>query len=181
MISKQEFNKMADYFRKKYFDNIPKIPYKVLADTNFNKGVEANFVLEPNDDYDENEDELLDSPEYKQTRVDLAEGFGFEYGNPSWVDPLNHPDVYIEVRSSLLMDELRLVGVLLHELTHYWCWYCGYDHSDGTLQFEDKLKELKLPSNCEHSGFVKEKKKWVDTFDYSTMKSYYDDFVQNGS
>ena len=179
MISKKEFEKMADYFRQKYFDNIPKIPYKVVADTNINKGVDASFVIEQNEDYDEDNDELLNSPEYSK-RVEFADGFGFDYGNPSWIDPLNHPKMYIEIRRSLLSDELKLVGVLLHELTHYWCWYCGYDHTDGSKQFEDKLKELKLPSNWEHAGFIKDKKKWVDIFDYSTMKDYFDDFVQNG-
>ncbi len=175
MITKKEFEQMTDFFRRTYFDGIPSIPCKLLAKSNFEKGVDANFIIEQNEDYDESQDELLDSPEYR-TRVDIAEGFGFEYGHYSWEDPLNHPNLYIEVQADLKTDPLKLVGVLLHELTHYWCWYCGYEHADGAKEFEAKLKELGLPSNWEHSSFIKEKKQWVDSFDYTTMQKYYDAF-----
>ncbi len=175
MITKKEFDQMTSFFLKTYFDSIPLIPCKLVAKKNFEKGVTANFVLEQNEDYDMDDDDLLHSPEYGK-RVNISEGFGFDYGAQSWEDPLNHPKVYIEVTTGLKEEPLRLVGTLLHELTHYWCWYCGYDHSDGTKQFENKLKELGLPSNWEHSTFIKSEKKWIDSFDYTTMQKYYDAF-----
>ena len=179
-ISVEDFEKMTDFFRQKYFDNIPAIPCYLAKDRFFEKGVDASFYITQNDNYDEDEDDLLNSYEYSQTRVDLADGFGFEYGDPSWTDPLNKPKLSIVIKESLLAEPLRFVGTLLHELTHYWCWFCGYEHSDGKPQFEGKLKELGLPSNWEHR-FIKSTKQWVDDFDYSKVQPYYDDFLQHCS
>ena len=179
-MTRQEFEKMTDYFRQKYFDNIPKIPYHLVKKTNLGKNADASFVLRQNDDYDIRYDTVINCPEYNK-RVDIMEGFGFNYGHESWTDPLNHPSMYIEVKHALLRDPLRLVGVIMHELTHYWCWYCGYEHSDGSIEFERKLKELGLPSNWTHVGYKKEEKKWIDIFDYTTMKKYYDDYLVNAS
>ncbi len=178
MITKKEFADMTDYFRKKYFDNIPAIPC-YLEDIKSTTGevLDGRFVVEQNRDYVEEDDELLHNYEYSQY-VEVAEGLVCELGTPSWTDPLNHPTLYIVISKSLRTSPMRLVGTLLHELAHYWCWYCGYDYHDGNRDYENKLKSLGLPSNWDHK-FNKEIKMWEDDFDYSKMESYYNDFLKH--
>lgn len=165
---------MFDYFRHRYFDNIPAIPCSFESERNFRKGEDGYFGVEMNENYDEEKDELLDSPEYNK-RFEIEEGFGIDYGRASWTDPLNHPNLFIKVSMKHKDEPLQILGILLHELTHYWCWYCGYDYGDGNREFENKLKELGLPSNLDY-GFQKENRKWVDVYDYSNLQHYYDEF-----
>ena len=67
------------------------------------------------------------------------------------------------------------VGELLHELTHYYCWYLGYDYHDGDKQFEDKFKEFGFPSNFDRR-FEKSTRSWVDDYDYGCLKKYLEEF-----
>lgn len=179
MITKEEFKQMSDYFRKKYFDNIPAIPCYLASPAEFDEEkFDGRFVVQQSKDYDEDKDELMRTSGYAK-RLELEDsGIGCEWGTPSWTDPLNHPDVHIVVNESLSADPMRLTGTLLHELTHYWCWYCGYGYHDGEEDYERKLKELGFPSNWDHT-FNKEKRTWEDAFDYEILRPVYDDFKAN--
>lgn len=174
-LTTKELQKMAKYFLKKYFDNIPYIPCKFLPKSKFEDGCTAYFIIQESDDYDSGEDELYNTGEYSSHYVEIDDGIGFTCGGGSFADPLNHPDLAIALSNELRTDVNKCVGVLLHELVHYYCWYIGYDHSDGSHAFENKLAELGLPSNYENM-FNKETKEWEDIFDYSKMQNYYNEY-----
>ena len=172
-MTNKDLNLIADYFRKKYFDSIPHIDCYLVDETAFEIGSIGSFVLSKSDEYDEENDICLNDAGYNN-RIEITEGLGFEYGPESWTDVLNKPDTTIVVLEDLESEPLVLIGTLLHELTHYWCWYCGYDHEDGAAQFERKLKELELPSNLEHI-FNRNTKEWEDSFEYEKLEKYYDE------
>ncbi|MBR4314827.1 MAG: hypothetical protein IKP66_07960 [Lachnospiraceae bacterium] len=178
-ITDKELESMMTFFRKKYFDGIPNIMCYFAPQEFFDdETTEACFGLEQNENYSITEDELYDSYGYSH-HYEIEEGFGFDYGTPSWTDPLNKPTPYIAIVESLRNNDPRhLIGTLLHELAHYWCWYCGYDHSDGSEQYERKLKEMGIPSNFERR-FNKDTKQWEDAFDYEKMEDYYFDYLSS--
>ena len=165
---------MADFFLKKLFYGIPSISCEFSELPKDNLGY---FCLERNDDYDlRDEDELLadyveNAPEYKMKSF-WRNGFGIDIvREPSWTDPLNRPEQYILISEKIRRKIYVVTGTLLHELTHYDCWHCGYDHKDGMDQFEAELKRRGLPS-CFDREF--KNGKWVDSYDYNKIKIYYD-------
>ncbi len=56
-------------------------------------------------------------------------------------------DGHIVLNESLLKTEDEITQTLIHELLHFSLWWQGYDSNDGSPDFENRLKELGLPSD----------------------------------
>lgn len=176
-MTKVELQKLSDYFVKRFF-GIPKI---TVGYSDLEEGTIGNFILSENDDFDIKEEDpeyaklLEEAPEYRD-RTFSVEGLTVNgRKKQSFTDPACRPNFSICISNAIKKDELVVVGTLLHELTHYYCWYLGYDYSDGDRQFEKKLKEFGFPSNFDRK-FNKETKEWEDDFNYRVLKKYLDDF-----
>lgn len=138
----------------------------------------GRFCMEEGEDYDSEADELIDAPEYKLRDDASLDGMIHhirEY-TPSWTDALNKPKLRIEINCKLQRDPLKVTGILLHELAHYYCWHCGYDFEDSSRFFDDLTAKLGLPSNYRNRRFDKDRGEWEDTFDYSAMEQHYKRF-----
>ena len=155
-----ELEKMTRFFLKKIFQGIPYVPTFFGSEDRLDNKL-GMTAFSKNDDYEEED----------YTSKEIAPGV-FDYGSyePSYLDADNHPYIEIIISESLKDDMNKLTGVLLHELCHYYCWYCGYEHRDGSSQFEGKLKEYGLPS-CSCYRYDKTLKKHVTTFDFTTMEN----------
>ena len=173
-VTQKQLNNMRDYFLKTLFYGIPAIPCWFESREEMGSG-DGLFRIEANDDY-EYDEELENAPEHK-SRYHGQGGIGYTYDpNPAWTDPLANPELSIAIANKLHKNPLRTLAVLLHELTHYYCWYTGLDHKDGSRDFEDKLKELGLPNNFDDYIWNKEEGVWEDTFDYESVRKYYDEW-----
>ena len=176
VTNNKELKELAEYLLKKYFNNIPLIPIKFCPKAKFKETELGRMVMCENDNYTEENDELLNEPEYKGDNIELVKGvYYYENTEPSWSDPLNNPKIIIQINNICKNDMLLLFGVLLHELCHYYCWYVGYDFRDGTKDFEEILHKMDLPSNSEHK-YNHKKHKWEDDSDYTKIKKYYTDY-----
>ena len=176
-MKNEELQSISDFFLKKLFYGIPSIPCR-FAD--IDEDTSGCFCLEENENChidEELEEELEKAPEYKVQNIrDEDTGFGIDIIEEHiWTDPLKKPILYININSNIRRRKMTVIGVLLHELTHYYCWYCGYDRFDGSPQFESELKKRNLPSNGDS---VFKNGQWKDTFNYSTMSVYYDMYKQ---
>lgn len=177
-MTKQELQKISDFFLKRFFGGIPKIAAK-YGDTE--EGILGNFFIEANNEYDIEEEDptyaqlLEEAPEYKTRDYEKENLTISGITTPSYTDPACHPILSIVISNTIKKNELIVVGTLLHELTHYYCWYLGFDYHDGNRQFEMKLREFGFPSNFDRN-FNKETKEWNDTFNYSCLQKYLDEF-----
>ena len=177
-MTKTELQKLSNYFLKRFFGGIPKVNtvFEELEEDEF-----GNFVLEANDDFDLSEEDpvyaklLEEAPEYRNRDFVQDNLTITRHNTPSFTDPACHPNIVIRISDSIKRKDLVVVGTLLHELTHYYCWYLGFDYHDGNRQFEMKLREFGFPSNFDRN-FNKETKEWNDAFDYSCLKKYLDEF-----
>ena len=185
-MTNKQLQDMSDFFIRTHF----KIPTIKTRFSKLNPNTLGTFVMTENDSFDLKEEDpelfgqIENAPEYR-TRSCRENGFGFDIlPDPVWTDPLNKPhlDIYINTciqkknKTLPYSNDQMIAGVLLHELTHYYCWYCGYDHHDGSREFEKKLLELGLPSNYYDQEYNKTAGGWYDAFDYSTMQRYLDEF-----
>ena len=161
---------MSEFYRRELFEGIPYINMR-FADSSELGSSDGKFILVQNDDYEEAEDELYDTPGYRTYFSELDEGLIYAYGEePSWSDPANHPKYEILISKSMQRNDEKVVGTLLHELVHYYCWYRGLGHGDSDKDFIEKATSLGLPINHIHHAF--ENGRWKDTFDYSLMDKY---------
>lgn len=172
-MTNEQLQKISDLMIKEVFDSIPKIPccFETLK-----SGTEGCFRLAENDEDDlkKEDPELFEmienAPEYRIRHIALDDTIGIDlFKEMPWTDPMRHPNISINVNSSLKKDIRRVVAALMHELTHYWCWYVGHDFGDGNKQFEKKLKELDLPS-CYDREF--KNGTYVSTYDLSKTDKY---------
>ena len=177
-MTKTELQKLSDYFLKRFFGGIPKVN---TVFGNLDEDEFGNFILESNDDFDLEEEDpvyaelLKEAPEYRN-RVFIQENLTItSHTTPSFTDPACRPKIVIRISNIIKRNDLLVVGTLLHELTHYYCWYLGFDYHDGNRQFEEKLKEFGFPSNFDRK-FNKETKEWNDSFDYNCLKGYLEEF-----
>lgn len=175
----KEVRKMAGFFLKEFFDNIPmlRIEYDAICDE-MNQGICGCFGLHENEEYDLDKEDpemaelLRNSSEYK-VRYREYGGIGYTSSyDPEYTDVLHKPEPYIILNETIKRNKKMITSVLLHELVHYWCWYLGYDHHDGDKQFENKIKELGLRSNFSNATF--RDGEWQDDFDYDTVQKYID-------
>ncbi len=182
-MTAKELQKMSDFFIRELFFGIPKIECRFVRYEKNSTQMGA-FHIRANDNLDNSESEELEeilknAPEYKIRHVQSEEriGFGIDIErDPMWTDPLFKPLLFIEINNRLRKEDLLAVGTLLHELTHYYCWYCGYDHHDGSNDFERELDERGLPSNFDRAFLYGD---WQDSFDYSSMQKYLDMFQKS--
>ncbi len=159
---------MSDFFLKEYFAGIPHININFIKPSCIG-GADGIFRLSMADNYRESDDELYGGVGYRSKYIELDNGIGFEAkGMPSWADVLNHPGTEILISTDIRNTRL-LVGTLLHELLHYYCWYLGYGHGDSCEDFNRIAKEMEIPLNTDH---IFEGGKWEDSFDYSKMDRY---------
>lgn len=170
-MDNNELEKMARFYLKKLYNNIPYIPVTFASEeemgsylglTEYSEGV--GYIME--------NDELLNAAEYSAKETEISPGIfeGAKY-EPSYMDALNHPEIEIKLNDKLKDNINMLTGILLHELCHYWCWYRGFDHNDGDPQFERRLRELKLPSGGDYR-YSKTYKRHISTFDFNSMEGY---------
>lgn len=160
---------MAKVFLKELFYNIPYVPVHL---TELEDGYNGVFCIDRGPDYIQDEDELINAPEYKRKYKLLWDGLcGVDMGgDESYMDPLNHPDVYIKISCRITADIRKTVSVLLHELLHYFYWYTGREYHDDDREFLDKCKEMGVPTN--YTDFEWNGSKWVDTYDYTQIDKY---------
>lgn len=160
---------MARFFLKELFYNIPYIPVTYSSDI---EGSMGQFGLKEADDYDPDEDELMQAYEYRWTYKPLWDELGgVDIGTDvSWMDPLNHPTAKIQINRNLKKDLRKLTSVLIHELLHYYLWYIGWEYHDNSKDFLDKCKEMELPTN--YTDWVYKDGRWVDMYDYKKADKY---------
>lgn len=179
----EELQELGNHFLKKYFSGIPSVPIyfddlERFMEDSYTDGDIAVTHYSMNPDYIEEADELYGQDEYADKYLDLGGNIGISLqDNKSWLDPLNRPDICIVLDNSLKNNDLMVVGTLLHELTHYYCWHVGLEHDDGSKEFEKELSKRGYPSNFDRT-FDKVNKKWEDAFDYSKLQGYLDSYVQ---
>lgn len=94
----------------------------------------------------------------------------------TWAEPSNNPYHKIVIREILrfIMTKEQLhifLSVLLHELVHYYCWYCGYGWRDGSADFEKVCRNLDIPTNYPPYCILKDGK-YTDTYDYRKMERF---------
>lgn len=77
----------------------------------------------------------------------------------------------IEINERFRHNPLKLNDVLLHELTHYKCWFTGLDHKDGTKDFEEELKKFHITSNYV-LHYKKDGKTYDDNYHLPWMEKY---------
>lgn len=178
-MNQNELEELAKYFLLRYFGGIPIIPINFCPKRCFNKTELGRMIISESDSYNEAEDDLINEPEYKGENIPIIGDVTYYYNRePSWSDPLNHPDLSILINNECKKDNLLLIGVVLHELCHYYCWYLGYGYHDGDSDFERILKEMNLPSNLEHK-YNKEKQQWEDDSDYTKLEKYYQEYLNH--
>ncbi len=170
-VDEDELISMSKVFLKKVFCAIPYVNTR-FASPDEMEGRLGLTKFSANEDYTEEKDALYNTNEYRLKGRSMATGlYDYQDYEPSCLDPENKPEIEILISTDLKDDTNKLVGVLLHELCHYYCWYTGLENSDGSPQFERKLKELGIPSrNDVH--YDKVLKKHVSTFDFESMEKY---------
>jgi hypothetical protein len=163
---------MADFFLDRLFDRIPSIKccFQPLEEGSY-----GLFSLIENEDAKEESvdpetiEMLRKSPEYRVDYYDFGR-FGYQSEHtPIYTDPLMHPKSSIIINQAIQRNRLKTVAALLHELTHYWAWYLGFEYEDGSKDFEDKLRMLDLPSSYSHKFTSKG---WVADYDYTKVQRY---------
>lgn len=166
---------LTAYFLKEYFDGIPEIPVSFASNMDLD-GAAGVFCMRPGEEYDVDNDELIDCPSYKVRHVSLVNNTGYWVVNEeSWRDPLNHPDICIRINRKYQKHFEYIAGTLLHELMHYYCWYMGYDYRDRDYEFNRRCIDRGIPTNFYDYEFTGEC--WRDTFDYSTIRKYTEGFI----
>lgn len=176
-ITDNELENMTRFYLKEVFKGIPFITTHFATVEELGDKLGITEYTE-GDDYIIEKDVLLDMHEYAHAAVEIAPGvFDDVKYEPSYLDPENHPKIEILLSDTLKTDIYMLTGVLLHELCHYYCWYMGYDHHDGDLQFERRLRELRLPS-CSDYRYSKEARKHISLFDFKCMMRPYVEMYQ---
>lgn len=165
----QELEKMARFYLKKLFYNIPYIPVEYSNNLEDSKGI---FEMEMADDYVYENDELLNSYEYRWKYISMEDGMcGVDIGGDrSWEDPINHPKLAIRISARYTNNIRKLTAILLHELLHYYCWHTGLEHHDDSEDFLEKCKEMDIPTN--YSDYIWEDGRWKDVFDYTKVDKY---------
>ena len=179
-MKQQDLQDMSAFFRKKYFDGIPEIDCKFKP---LGKGMYGCFCLNENKSRElDKEDpdlakEVRNSPEYRSTYYDLG-GIGYQGGcTPAFTDPLMNPGRTIYINHNLRTNRQKTTAILLHELARYWAWYLGYEYRDGDAEFEQKIREMGLPSMCDRTFINGE---WRDEYDYNQIERYLRMFDSEG-
>lgn len=170
MMTTKALEGMTRFYLKELFYGIPEIPVEITSD--LDSGIMGQFVLDEGDDYDRDNDELMNAPEYRSRYKPLWDGFGGvelqrEY---SYMDPLNHPKAYIQLNKKIIRDIRKTVAVLLHELLHYCYWYIGREYHDYSKDFHEKCLEMELPNN--YTDYVWIDNEWRDSYDYTKIDKY---------
>ncbi len=165
-VTQTELEKMANFYRKELFYGIPEIDVLLVGNT---PGV---FILEKADSYIEAEDGLTNEYLYRPRYKYLGNGVGTYLNETySWEDPENNPVKRIGIKESYKSDIRRLTASLLHELAHYYLWYCGYEYGDEDRDFLNLCKKMGLPTNYDFC-WDKSENKWVHTYDFSLIDRY---------
>ena len=168
-------NDMTSYFLKTQFDGIPSVPARFVPDNDID-GALGGFFMGPATDYEESKDELFNSPGYRTRWNLLFDNMGYsEIEEESWKDPINHPRIEIQISNTLRHDALLTTAALLHELTHYWCWYMGYDYSDESYAFNAECMKRGIPAN--YYGNSLTEGCWEGIFDFSRMAVHIEAYI----
>ncbi len=167
---KTTIEEMAKVYLEELFCGIPMIPVEIESDMEC--CTLGQFVLDAGEEYDLNKDELISAPEYRYRYKTLWDGLGgMELGREySYMDPLNHPKVYIQINKKIIKDIRKTTAVLLHELIHYYYWYIGREYQDDSREFIDKCIEMDVPTN--YTDYVWDGHQWKDIFDYTKVEKY---------
>ena len=167
---------MSTFFIANLYDNIPSIPVSFAPHCKL-EGALGEFTMDPAKDYLKSKDELFNSPGYRIRWQPLLDNTGYDdIEEESWKDPLNHPITEIKVSDILKDYPLIATAVLLHELTHYWSWYMGYEYQDTDYAFNAECIRRGLPTNFYENVFIDGS--WSDTYDYSQMSVYIDAYIR---
>ncbi len=178
VISDIELENMARFFLKKLYNGIPYIPTAFASEERLGDMLGMIEYTE-GDNYILENDKLLKMHEYDFKETGLGNGVFIENTyEPSFMDPENAPKIECLISDTLKDNVNMTTGILLHELCHYWCWYRGYEHHDGDMQFERKLKELKLPSSSD-MFYDKELERHIPSFDFNRMSNYVEMYHSN--
>ena len=174
MIDELMLKEMTKFYLKELFYNIPEIP--VHIEDELDGESLGQFILDEGEDYDPEEDELMNAFEYRSRYRQLWNGFGgVELARErSYMDPLNHPETFIQINRKLTKDLRKTTAVLLHELLHYAYWYMGREFHDDSRDFLDKCLEMRLPTN--YTDFKWTNRGWKNTYDYSKVDKYIEMF-----
>ncbi len=165
-ITQTELRSMAKFYRKKLFYGLPEIDVFLTGEA---AGV---FILEKPDSYMEKDDSLIDEYLYRPRYKYYGNGVGAYLNEAySWEDPENNPVKRIEIKKEYSRDIRKLTACLLHELAHYYLWYCGYEYGDENSDFLKLCKKMGLPTNYDFK-WDKSENKWVHTYDYSQIDKY---------
>ncbi len=163
-IGKRKLKEMEQFFLKELFDGIPAVEVE-FADTVSERNARGVFLLRENDDYYRGDDGLEDY--HLKHYMDMSKEYGFAVGynedDDYWRDPLNRPEIKIQIDKNLQKDPVQLVMTLLHELCHYYCWYLGFDDGD---EDEDFIRECHKRGIASNYDYVWVNKQWVRPDEY---------------
>lgn len=139
---------MMRFFLTNMFSGIPDISCHFGPAEGF---VLGKFLLKRSSKYLESKDPVAGKAGYIPRHYFLCGGLidSYQYDIEPWEDPLNHPKPEIIISDALadFNHMLSLTGTLLHELTHYYCWYIGLDYKDEDKDFHNRLLRMGLPTN----------------------------------
>jgi len=166
-----ELKKMAQFYLNKLFYGIPEIPVHFASMTSTELG---DFEVRPGESYDSDDDLMYNTPGYRNISLNFGYGIHYYESGKSWSDPLNKPKLCIKISDRIKWDKLKVVGILLHELLHYFCWHYGYDYDDSSEDFIRLAKQLNLPFV---ENVIWDGEKFIDAFNYEEMKPYYNMFA----
>lgn len=84
----------------------------------------------------------------------------------------------ISINDCYRNNPLRLNNILLHELTHYKCWFTGLEHRDGDRDFEKELEKYHIISNYV-IHYKKDGKTYDKDYHLPWMQKYEDSYQEH--